>query len=143
MRTIRLVAALGLNILLAACVPFAARVEVRDSSPEELVAKVRQAARDEEWGQIYDRLTDHAQDGVVSRIAFVIKFPTERAPAPHNYKLADVVAKGSFDGALVDPANENRAIVFYSYKEPGKPTLEAKVLILKEHGTWRIEGPLE
>lgn len=128
-------------LVVAGCVPLTPRVVTRDTTPEELVARVRRAAIEEEWGDIYDRLSANARKKV-SRLTFVIGFGTERAPPPHGYRLADVVARGSFDGCLPDPDDASRAIVFYSYKEPGAPRLDAKVLIVREESGWKIEGPL-
>ncbi len=135
-----LVAVPSLLLVLNACVPVETRVAARESTPEELVLRVRRAAREEEWGDIHDRLSRSARERV-ARIPFLIGFPTYRLPPPHGYKLADVVAYGRCDGVLPDPENPGRAIVFYSYHETGKPRLDAEVLIVREDGAWRIEGP--
>jgi hypothetical protein len=125
--------------VLAGCVPFAPREVVRDASPEELVARVRDAARDERWGDLYDHLGEGLRKKW-SRLEFRIGFPTQVLPPPHGYRLADVVARGSEDGMMPDPQNPDRAIVFYSYREAGKPRFEAQVLIARQRGSWRIEG---
>ncbi|MEZ0227467.1 MAG: hypothetical protein ACAI25_02505 [Planctomycetota bacterium] len=131
---------LSLLATLAACVPLQSRIEPRDPTPDALVLEVRRAAREKEWGDLYDRLS-HAARKKVSRIEFAIGFPTCAVPPPHGYKVADIVAYGACDGVLPDPENPDRAIVFYSYHQAGKPRFDIEVLVVNEAGTWRVEGP--
>lgn len=126
--------------VLVACQPLETRVEPRAATVDELVAHVRVCAREERWSALYDCLSTRAQDEC-SRFKFVIGFPTQTVPAPHGYRVRDVVAYGDYDGALEDPANPARAIVFYSYVEPGKPRFDVQILCVKEGGAWHVDGP--
>jgi hypothetical protein len=110
--------------------------------PDELVARVRALAADESWSALYDALSARRRESV-TRVGFILGFSSQRVPPPHDYRIVDVIVKGRYAGALVDPANADRAIVYYSYAEPGKPRLLASVLVLREEGAWKVDGPAE
>ncbi len=131
--------ALVLLVALASCTPLAPPEVVRDASPDELIARVRAAAREERWGDLYEHLGAKLQ-GQCPKLIFEMKFPTQKLPPPSGYRVACVVARAQIDGVLPNPKNPDEAIVFYSYREQGGPQVHGEVLIEREKGSWRVVG---
>jgi hypothetical protein len=126
----------------AGCPDLAASVrEEPVATPDALVARARRLAAAAEWSALYDLLDARAK-GEVGRIEFVLGFKTRRTGPPQDYRVVDVLVKGDFIAAIADRADPGRAVVYYTYAEPGKPRLDVAVLVRREEGEWRIDGPV-
>jgi hypothetical protein len=132
-----------LALLLVGCAPLETR-ETRASprTPADLVARARSLALDEEWSALYDLLSERRRDEV-GRIEFVLGFKSQRVGPPTDYRVVDVVSKGQCEAIFFDPSDAGRAIVYFDYRESGKPWFEVKVLVLREGGEWHVDGPVE
>jgi hypothetical protein len=133
-------ALLAVISVLPACVGLPTRATPPPSAtPEDLVASARAFAAAERWSALYDLLSARQQEDN-SRLKFVIGAPSYRLRPPMDYRVVDVIKGGKLLGAIVNPKDLDRAIVYYSYSEPGKPRLDAEVEIVCEEGAWKFDG---
>jgi hypothetical protein len=114
------------------------------TTPEELAVIVQHEAHNECWSPLYDSLSKKTRDKH-GRTAWRLAASSLTIPEPYDYKVVDVIEKGTFVAALPSPDNPDEALAVYDYQEPGKKQLSAHILLRREPGEelgspkeWRI-----
>lgn len=107
----------------------------RADTPETLATIVQHEARNECWSALYDLLSERTRNEH-GRTKWRIGVSSIRVPAPYEYRVVDVMERGTWVAAI--PTSPNEAIAYYDYQEPGKKLLKLRLLLLREGGEWRV-----
>jgi hypothetical protein len=102
-------------------------------TPQQLVEIIQYEAQHDCRSELYDLLSQRTQEEH-SRSTWWLGLGTVRV---EGYRVLDVMARGTYDGALSNPTNEKEAFVYYRYQEPGGRELRLKLFVLREAG-WRV-----
>lgn len=101
----------------------------RTRTSEELYDFVQHAAKHECWSELYDHLSARTRDEH-SYIKIRPWIGSLEAEEPWEYKIVDVLAKGTF--VAVYPGPGGQELIMVSYQEPGRPELLAQILSVED-----------
>jgi len=102
----------------------------RTQTSEELYRFVQYAAKHECWSELYDHLSARTRDEH-SYIKIRPWIGSLEAEEPWEYKIVDVLAKGTF--VEVFPGGpQGQELIMVSYQEPGRPELLAQILSVED-----------
>lgn len=125
----------ALALALAACTPEVCEVENlpfhgQPQTPEQLFQLVQYAARNECCESMYDALSQRTK-AEHSQTKFCLFWESLDLPEPYEeYSVAEVVRGGELLAVLPDA--QGRKFMFVHYQEPGKPALDAQLLLVDE-----------
>ncbi|HBP21476.1 MAG TPA: hypothetical protein DEA08_27270 [Planctomycetes bacterium] len=102
----------------------------RTQNSEELYRFVQYAAKHECWSELYDHLSARTREEH-SYIKIRPWIGSLEAEEPWEYKIVDVLAKGTF--VEVFPGGpQGQELIMVSYQEPGRPELLAQILSVED-----------
>jgi hypothetical protein len=137
---VRALASTLLVLSLAACTP---EICERENLPaggdpatvEQLFQVAQHAARNDCCDALYGLLSPRTREEH-GETKFCLFWKSLDVPDPWNYKVVDVVAKGTYLATMKDL--EQRELMYVQYAEPGKPDLVVQLLIVREGGRPRL-----
>ena len=100
------------------------------STPEELFKLAQHAATFDCCEILHTNLSQATRDEH-SETKFCLFWESIDIPDPYDYRLVDVVAKGSFVGTI-PWNNPGELLIYVEYQEQGKPNLLAQLLVVQE-----------